>query len=267
MGGSDMKKVIDIEERVPAMRERRRRKTNRKFIFILTIFVIALLLILYFQSPLSRINKITVSGGELNQNALYEEQSGLTANGPLWGFSEKDVVKMLTAIESVKDVSISRKWMRDVEIEISEWDTIAYIEERGQYSLLLESGKIFTPESLFLEDEAPILNGFNNEKNRKRITTQLKKMDKDVYPLISEIISKGTKEEPDRIMVYMDDGFEVRALISTFAEKMEYYPEVTAQLHGYEKGVIDMEVGTYFTPFSEIYNPGKGADEVVEENE
>ena len=30
-----------------------------------------------------------------------------------------------------------RKWMRDVEITISEWETIAYIEEEGQYSLLI----------------------------------------------------------------------------------------------------------------------------------
>ena len=33
-----MEKVIDIEERIPSMREKRRRKTNRKFIFIVTIF-------------------------------------------------------------------------------------------------------------------------------------------------------------------------------------------------------------------------------------
>ena len=38
-----------------------------------------------------------------------------------------------------------------------------------------------------------------------------------------------------------------------FAEKMAYYPEITAQLNGYEKGVIDMEVGTFFTPFSKMY--------------
>ena len=61
----------------------------------------------------------------------------------------------------------------------------------------------------------------------------------------------------------MDDGFEIRAIMSNFAEQMTYYPDITAQLHDYEKGVIDMEVGTFFTPFSELYNPGGK----VEENE
>ena len=65
----------------------------------------------------------------------------------------------------------------------------------------------------------------------------------------------------------MDDGFEVRAVIPTFSERMEYYPEITAQLNGLEKGVIDMEVGTYFTPYSEMYGPSEEDEEVVEEDE
>ena len=87
--------------------------------------------------------------------------------------------------------------------------------------------------------------------------------------LISEIILDGTAEEQDSITVYMDDGFEVRAIISTFAEKMDYYPEITAQLKGYEKGVIDMEVGTFFTPFSKVYglDEEEEADAVDEEDE
>lgn len=262
-----MKKVIDIEERIPAMRERRRRKTNRKFIVVVAIFVIALLMILYFQSPLSRINKVIINGGSLYESSFYKEESQLIEDSSLWGFSRKDVVSALEEIEGVQNVSVSRKWMRDVEIDIKEWKTIAYVEDRGQYSLLLENGALFTPKLAFLEGEAPILNGFDNDKKRKKITAQLIKMDKDLYPLLSEIILMGTKEDPEKITVYMDDGFEVRAIISTFAESMAYYPEITAQLHGLEKGVIDMEVGTYFTPFSDIYNPNKGADEIDEEGD
>ena len=31
-----MNKVIDIEERIPSMREKRRRKTNKKFLLVLS---------------------------------------------------------------------------------------------------------------------------------------------------------------------------------------------------------------------------------------
>src|SRR6185437_8167876 len=99
--------------------------------------------------------------------------------------------------------------------------------------------------------DAPILINFEDATSRKRLTDQLLKLDDAVYHLISEIILEGYEDEADSLTVYMDDGFEVHAVIPTFAEKMDYYPEITAQLKGHEKGVIDMEVGTYFVPFSE----------------
>lgn len=259
-----MEKIIDIEERIPSMRKKRRRKTNRKFSFILVVFVLLLLAILYFQSSLSRIHQIKVNGFSFYDEQFYEEASGLETDGSLWGFSRKDVVTKMKAIEGVKDVSVQRKWLRDVEIDITEWDKVAYVEDRGQYSLLLENGELFTSENQLLEDEAPILNGFEKEEDRKRISAQLMKLDDDVYPLISEIILTGTKIDPDTITVYMNDGFEIRAIMSNFADQMTYYPDITAQLHDYEKGVIDMEVGTFFTPFSELYNP---SGKVEEENE
>jgi len=262
-----LKKVIDIEERVPAMRERRRRKTNRKFIFILAVFVIALLLILYFQSPLSRINKVIVKGSLLHDEQFYIDESGLNTDSSLWGFSTNDISKELQQVEGVQNVKVNRKWMQDVLIDIQEWKTVAYIEERGQYSLLLANGEIFFAEELVLNEEVPILNGFTDVEVRKQLTAELKKMDKDVYPLISEIIWRGTKKDPDNITVFMDDGFEVRAILSTFAGKMDFYPEIIAQLQGFEKGIIDMEVGTFFTPFSELYNPNEEDVEIVGEDE
>ncbi len=248
-----MDKVIDIEERIPSMREKRRRKTNKKFLLMLTVFVVALLAILYFQSPLSKVREISVSGALLNEQALYKEQSGLALDNPIWSFSTGSIEKTLAEIDGVKNVSVSRKWFRDIAIVITEWETVAYIEDDGHYSLLLENGEIFPAGMLSPEAEAPILTNFQDSDIRKRMTTQLLKMDGNVYQLLSEIIFDGTEEDSDSITVYMNDGFEVRAVISTFAEQMVYYPDVTAQLAGYEKGVIDMEVGTYFTPYSKVY--------------
>ena len=261
-----MKKVIDIEERIPSLREKRRKRTNRKFLLILSVFVGALLIILYFQSPLSRINEVRVSGANLNVQNFYKEESGLLLDKPLWGFTTESVEKSLQEIDTVKSVSVSRKWLRDIEIKISEWETIAYIEEEEHYNLLLGSGDIFSAEHVIPEEKAPILNGFSDTKNRKRITDQLLKLDKDVYQLISEIILKD-EESSNKLIVYMDDGYEIRAIISTFADQMAYYPEIIAQLHEYEKGVIDMEVGTFFTPFSKVYDVSKEEEEVAEESE
>lgn len=52
----------------------------------------------------------------------------------------------------------------------------------------------------------------------------------------------------------MNDGYEVRAVIQTLAEKLDYYPSIVAQIANLEKGVIDLEVGSYYRPFNEEYN-------------
>ncbi|WP_438316904.1 cell division protein FtsQ/DivIB [Sporosarcina sp. FA9] len=262
-----MDKVIDIEERIPSMREKRRRTTNKKFLFVVLIFIIALLIILYFQSPLSRINEVTISGANLYEEKFYINESGLIKDEPFWGFKKNSVEKVLSEIEVVKKVDVTRNWFNNIEIVISEWGTIAYVEEKGQYQLLLENGELFSTETILPEDEIPVLIGFSDVKVRKQLSTQLIKMETAVYHMVSEIIFSGVNEDMESIIAYMDDGYEVRAIIPTFAESMEFYPDIIAQLNDVEKGVIDMEVGTYFTPFSKMYGAKEEDEIIVEEDE
>lgn len=62
-----MEKIIDIEERIPTLRERRKKRTNQRFTILLAIFGIILLALLYFQSSLSHIGEIKVTGGQLKK--------------------------------------------------------------------------------------------------------------------------------------------------------------------------------------------------------
>ncbi|QTD42402.1 cell division protein FtsQ/DivIB [Sporosarcina sp. Te-1] len=260
-----MDKVIDIQDRIPSMREKRRRKTNKKFIFILAVFCIALLFLLYFQSPLSKIGTIHVKGSVLQDDQFYIQKSGIETDGSFWGFKVHDVQQALTRLEGVQQAKVSRKWFHDVEISITEWKTVAYLEEKGQYNILLENGETFHGETI--KPDVPILSNLDDVKVAEKIIKQLLKMDKNVFQLISEIIYTGDEVDTDSLVIYMDDGYEVHAKIPSLAEKMEYYPEITAQLSGYEKGIIDMEVGTFFTPFSEAYGTGKEGEVDEEESE
>lgn len=259
-----MKKVIDIEDRIPSMRERRRKRANRKFIVVIAVFIIALLVFLYFQSSISKIDQIDVSGDRLYTKDFYIEKSQLAQGDTIWGFSKKKIIAELESMEGVKTAEVSRKWLRDVSIEIEEWQDIAYIETDEAYHLLLENGERFTTETMVPNENAPIISGFSNPKIEKDLVDALMSIENNVFQLISEVIYQGTEAEPEAITVYMIDGYEVRALISTFAEKIVYYPAMISQLDGVEKGVIDMEVGTYFTPYSNIYQFDQ--EQVVDES-
>lgn len=264
-----MDKVIDIEERIPSMREKRRKKTNKKFLFIIAVFCLALLVLLYFQSPFSKVGEVTIHGAALHDDHYYYEKSGIVKGTSFWGFETKEVEEELLKLEGVSSVAVTRKWFNEIDVAIKEWKTVAYMESGGEYGLLLENGSLFPSGGNY--PNVPILNHVDNPDLRKSLTKQLMKMDKNVLQLISEIIYTGTEENPDTIVAYMDDGYEVHAILQTFAEKMEYYPDIISQLGDLEKGIVNMEVGIYFTPFSKVYGnagveEGEG-DEVGEENE
>ena len=47
---------------------------------------------------------------------------------------------------------------------------------------------------------------------------------------------------------------------------MNFYPSIVSQLNPEVKGVIDLEVGTFFQPFKDVYNVPV-EEEVVESEE
>lgn len=260
-----MEKVIDITERVPTMKKRRKRRTNLKFIMLITIFLAIILVLLYFQLPYSNIKKINVSGANLRDETFYLEQSTLQAEDSLWGFKIAEIESKIAENEWVKSVTVKRKFLNDVEIIIDEWQKVAYISKDNEFYPMLENGVIFNETNEIVPIDAPIFLKFDDESLRKKLLKQLAQLEPAVLSLISQINANPTEADPYAITLFMNDGYEVRADINTLAEKLNYYPSIIAQIEnvdGYEKGIIDIEVGSYYSPFSEEYSLVKveGAD-------
>jgi cell division protein FtsQ len=59
----------------------------------------------------------------------------------------------------------------------------------------------------------------------------------------------------------MNDGYVVTASIKTFADRMKTYPSIISQLNGSKKGIIHLEVATYFEEFGKSDSSAKKEDE------
>ena len=250
-----MDKVIDIEERIPSLREKRKRRTNRNFIFLLILFLLVLAVLLYFQSPLSKIESIGVRGAVLNSEEDYIRASEISEGDPLWGFRKSETGKRVSSMPGVKEARVERTGLRSVVIRVDEWEPAALIEKDGRFLPVLANGDIFS-EPAPGPVPAPILTGFESGKTMSRMVRELDSLPDNVRSLISEVLSGGDEEDPDAITAYMADGYEVRGVIPDFAEKMAYYPSIVSQLAEEGKGVIDLEVGLYFRPYAEVYGDG-----------
>ncbi|MFF6015032.1 cell division protein FtsQ/DivIB [Lysinibacillus fusiformis] len=249
-----MEKVIDIEDRIPTLKKRRKKRTNRKFIVLILLFFIVLAVLLYFQSPYSNINKITVNGAKLVDNEHYVETSTLALGKSMWGFKIEDVENLLLKDKWVKEAHVKRNWLRGVTIDVKEWKKVAYLAGDGTYYPLLENGERFEQKGNDTPIDAPVFIGITGEKTIKKLVAQLAQLKPEVLALISQVNTNSNDTNPNAVKLYMNDGYEVRAIIQTLADKLNYYPSIVAQIANLEKGVIDLEVGSYYRPFNEEYN-------------
>ena len=249
-----MEKVIDIEDRIPTLKERRRRRTNKKFSILLFLFVTTLLIVLYFQSTYSQIQKITVDGEKLVPKELYIADSTLSIGESMWSFNESKIENLLIKNAWVESAQVKREWLTAVHIQVNEFKQIGYLEDGEFLHIILENGQIIKTDGQVLPKEGPIFSGFENEKVRLRMIKELKLLDNEVLTGISQIKYAPTENDAYSILVYMNDGNEVQAIIPSFGEKMNYYPSIVSQLNPEVKGIVDLEVGTFFQPFTDVYN-------------
>ncbi|MBK3494488.1 FtsQ-type POTRA domain-containing protein [Viridibacillus sp. YIM B01967] len=257
-----MEKIIDIEERIPTLRERRKKRTNLRFTILLAIFGIILLALLYFQSSLSHINKIEVSGGHLKNAEYYSKVSTIRVGDSLWDFKLKNVEASIQKKNWVESVTVERNWLNTVTIKVKEYDKKTFIKQGDRYNLVLQNGVIYNLDELPREMNLPILVGFKEEDLLLKIIKQLDKVDEELMTLISQVNAIPTKSNPYAIRLFMNDGFEVRATITTLAEKLKYYPSIISQVKKGEKGVIDLEVGSFYRSYTSEYGEQAKEEEI-----
>ncbi len=221
---------------------------------LILLFFLVLAVLLYFQSPYSDIKKITVNGAQLADEQYYLQASKLALGKSMWSFKEEDVEKALLKDKWVQKAQVKRNWPRSVTIDIKEWKKVAYLAGDGTYYPLLENGKRFEQAEDNIPIDAPVFIGITGEKTIQKLVEQLARLKPEVLALISQVNTNGNETNPNAVKLYMNDGYEVRAVIQTLAEKLNYYPSIVAQIANLEKGVIDLEVGSYYRPFNDEYN-------------
>lgn len=246
----NQRKVLSLEDRIPKIKEHRKRKANRRLIFLISLFFLLIMLVIYFQSPLSHVNEITVQGNESVPDQLIIDKSGLKKGANIWKLDKKKVIQKLENHEEVKHAKVKIGFPNTVKLQIQEYETIAYVSTGTDFHPILENGLI-VKNSLegAVPVNAPILSNFNEDEILENMARELKELPPEIVNIISEVHYTPKNTDKYHITLFMNDGFEVSATILTFSEKMVHYPSIVSQLDPKVKGVIDMEVGSFFKAY------------------
>jgi cell division protein FtsQ len=264
--GDEMKKkkVVSIEERIPKLKQHRKKKANRRLILLLSFFIVLILSVVYFQSPLSHVQNIDVEGNELLSEKRVIKQSDISKDMNVWSVSKDQTVNKLKKLPEVKSAKIAISFPNSINIQIEEFQKEAYLVKKNKFFVILSNGKVLDQGTDSIPVDAPLLVGFKENDVLANMMEELTTLPKEVQHLISEIQLVPKKTDPLHISLYMNDGFEVSATIRTFSEKMVHYPSIASQLDPSKKGVIDLEVGSYFRAYE---TEGEQENETVEGEE
>ncbi|MCJ8006181.1 cell division protein FtsQ/DivIB [Lederbergia wuyishanensis] len=240
-------KVLSLEDRIPKIKEHRKRRANRRLIFLLTLFFLLIVCVVYIQSPLSQINKIEVYGNNLVSKNEITKVSSLKKGDNIWKVNKGQASKKIMELPEVKKAGVRLEFPNNIVIDIKEYSPIALIVSDKEFLPVLENGTILKNSTMLAD--APLLINFKKGPFLDELAAQLKDIPSEILNAVSEIHYEPKETDKYHIYIFMNDGFEISATITTLSTKMIHYPSIVSQLDPKVKGVINLEVGSFFKAY------------------
>lgn len=247
----DKEKVITLEDRIPKLKQQRRHKANRRLILYISIFFLLILVFVYFQSPLSKVGTVSVSGNHFVGKDQVIKAGGITGDSGFWDARSATIAQKIEKVDEIQSADVHKHFPNRITVNVEEYKRVAYLQADGHYYPILENGaRLSALGSRKIPVNAPVLVNWKEKKTLSKMAAQIQKLPRPLNERISEISFTPTDNFPEGVTVYMNDGFEVRALIDDFASDMKKYPQIVSELDPETKGVIHMRVSTYFSEYS-----------------
>ncbi|MEH7612905.1 cell division protein FtsQ/DivIB [Gottfriedia acidiceleris] len=243
-------KIISLEDRVPVLRNKKRKKANLRILVTILVFFSLLLCVLYFQTSIGSKIHLVINGNQLYSDKEIEKLADVSIDDSFLTIRSKRVVDQLESQNTIQSAIVHKRFPNKVEIDVKEFQPVGQGLFSGKKYLLLESGVLIKEKNSLGNTTAPDLIGWKQGDELQEMAAELKKMPQSIFQSISEIDYTPSKDDPLLITVFTNEGYEVRTTIRKFSNKMSNYPLILKSIPKDQKGVIHLEVGAYFSPYS-----------------
>ena len=230
--------------------EKIKRKKRRELIFIVTLFLIVIAVFTLLFSNYLKLKTIDVEGNNQITKEEILEAGNINNNLRTWSIKDEEIQKNIQSrFEIFKSVSVQSKLPSTIKVKVEEYNFIAQNKkEDGSIEIIMENGM---PSSGKIRNNynLPILENFKDDSNKlDEIYRNLNNLKEEVRLQISEIIN----DDGDNITIYMKDGQKVKALRSSFSDKLNYYDEISKYIEDKNNTTLNLINGAYLeTPKSE----------------
>ena len=240
-----------------------KRKRRRELAFIVLIFLIFISVVAFMYSPYMKIRNIEVQGYSQITKEEILTAGNINENIKTWSVKDSEVEKNLKDKFNIfKKVTVKSKIPSSIKIEVEEYRLIAQKKlDDGGYQIIMENGQTYNGQ-IRNSYNLPIVENFENNGKLEEVYKNLSK----------DFINSNDSE----IIIYMKDGQKVKAMSSTFAQKLNYYDEISKYIKDKNKTTLNLINGAYLeteksnaeknSKIKELLNKMNGSDSKEKEN-
>ncbi|UUX34007.1 cell division protein FtsQ/DivIB [Fundicoccus culcitae] len=226
-----------------------------KLLSIVVIIYLVMLVTAWQLMPFNKVNQLVVSGNQLvdaNQLAMSTGIRDYDLVDEVISRRQTIETNMIENFPVVESIVFKRDNWDQLEIVVNEHHVVATMGEGDTQQFILENGEsIYAASGSNLAsinaNQLPRLINFSDDQQITDLSKILRQIEPEILAMISTITPSTDANKPNGIEVVMKDGNLVKAIIVTFAQKMNHYPEMLNQI-GNTSGIINLEVGAYFVP-------------------
>ena len=223
--------------------EKIKRKKRRETLFIVTLFLIVIVVFGLLFSNYLKLKTIEVEGNNQITKEEILEAGNINNNLRTWSIKDDEIQNNIKSrFEIFKSVTVKSTLPSSIKVHVEEYSFIAQIKkDDGNTEIIMENGKPYSGK-IRNNYNLPILENFNNDSNKlEEVYKNLNKLKQEVRLQISEIID----DESDRVIIYMQDGQKVKALRANFADKLNYYEEISKYIEDKNNTTLNLINGAY----------------------
>ncbi len=221
---------MEPEPYLPQFRRKVYKKKGEKLLFFIFLFFLLLAIIIYFNSSISRITNIKVTGLTLLSEKEIYSTADIHKNMLYLFTSSSSIKKKLLGIKEIKDVEIIKEFPGQLFIHVTENKPIAFFRDANdKWIPILENGLFYKGENKFYID-GPLITKWDDEDKLNQLVTELIKVKPNVLHEVSEIRELPVKEDPNRVILYMKQGYIVHISLVDFSKRLNLYPTILENL-------------------------------------
>jgi len=222
-----MIQVSSVQSIPPFRKNTVKPKRNRRVLQWVLFFFFIIAIIAFFNSQISRVTDIKVSGNHfLSEKEIYD-QANLHLNMQYFFLFPSTVEAKLVNLHEIKKVEVQKKLPGHVKISIVEYQPVAYLSDKKNGWLpLLENGYLVQKG---LNDQfvsGPLITEWKDHQQLTVLASELKKIQPQILEQISEIQQNGKVDNPNQLLLVMNEGYKVHVPLEKLSTNMNLYQSI-----------------------------------------